>query len=203
VRKEAQQYFHLAWSYAGGVAHPTLFVAMGLPATGKTSLAGALASHLGLVHLSSDRVRKELAHRAPTEHRDDTFRHGLYSAAMTRRTYATLHRRAARWLHRGQSVVLDATYGSPAERAAIRRLAKRTQAPLRVFVCEADDGTIEARLAARAHDPHAVSDARLALWPALRAAFIEPTELPRAVHLDMTQPLNDVIADVLATAEQV
>ncbi|MDQ6601669.1 MAG: AAA family ATPase, partial [Chloroflexota bacterium] len=200
---EARQYFHLAWSYAGGVSHPALFVTMGLPATGKTSLAGALARHLGLVHLSSDRVRKELAHRAPAEHRDDTFRHGLYSAAMTRRTYATLHRRAARSLRRGQSVILDATYGAPAERAAIRRLAKRTQAPLRVFVCEADEATIQARLATRAHDPHAVSDARLALWPALRAAFVEPTEMTDVVRLDMTRPLNDVVAAVLATAEQV
>jgi len=199
---EARQYFHLAWSYAGGVARPTLFVAMGLPATGKTSLAGALARHLGLVHLSSDRVRKELAHRAPTEHRDDAFRHGLYSPAMTRRTYATLHRRAARWLRRGQSVVLDATYGTPAERVAIRRLAKRTQAPLRVLVCEADDATIQARLAARARDPRAVSDARLALWPSLRAAFVEPTELPRTVRLDMTRPLDDAIAHVLAIIEQ-
>lgn len=202
VLMDAQQYFHLAWSYAGGVAHPTLFVAMGLPATGKTSLASALARHLGLVHLSSDRVRKELAHRASTEHGDDAFRHGMYSAAMTRRTYTTLHRRAARWLRRGQSVVLDATYGNPAERAAIRRLAKRTQVPLRVLVCEADEATLKARLAARAHDPQAVSDARLALWPSLRAAFVEPTELPCALHLDMTQPLDVAIVQILATIEQ-
>ncbi len=202
VRKEAQQYFDLAWSYAGGMAHPTLFVTMGLPATGKTSLASALARHLGLVHLSSDRVRKELAHRAPSEHGGDAFRHGLYSAATTRRTYTTLHRRAARWLRRGQSVVLDATYGTPAERAAIRRLAKRTQAPLRVLVCEADEATVKARLTARAHDPRAVSDARLPLWPALRAAFVEPTELPCALHLDMTRPLDVAIAQVLAIVKQ-
>lgn len=196
---EARQYFHLAWSIAGGVSHPALFVAMGLPATGKTTLANALARHLGLVHLSSDRVRKELAHRAPTEHRDDAFRHGMYSPAMTRRTYATLHRRAARWLRRGQSVVLDATYGTPAERAAIRRLTKRTQAPLHALLCEADDATIQARLAARAHDPQAVSDARLDLWPALRAAFVEPTDLSCALHLDMTKPLGDVIAHALGS----
>ncbi|HEY8293550.1 MAG TPA: AAA family ATPase, partial [Thermomicrobiales bacterium] len=202
VLTEARQYFHLAWSFAGGVSHPALFVAMGLPATGKTTLASALARHLGMVHLSSDRVRKELAHRALTEHGEDAFRHGLYSAAMTRRTYATLHRRAARWLRRGQSVVLDATYGTPAERVALRRLVKRTQVPLRMLVCEADEATIQARLAARAHDPQAISDARLALWAALCAAFVEPTELPDTVRLDMTRPLDDVIAHVLAILEQ-
>ncbi|WP_308411731.1 AAA family ATPase [Mycobacterium avium] len=39
---------------------------MGLPASGKTTLARALAGRLGLVHLSSDVARKRMAGIPPT-----------------------------------------------------------------------------------------------------------------------------------------
>src|SRR5438876_6492119 len=116
---------------SGAPARAMLIVVMGLPGSGKTSLASALADRLGLVHLSSDVVRKELTgtpltQRPPTEE----FRRDLYSPMLTRRTYAVMRRRAARALRQGRSVVLDATYGNPVERAAVVRLARRIGAPL-------------------------------------------------------------------------
>jgi hypothetical protein len=187
MTRQARRYFDLAWSYAGGIAQPLLVVTMGMPATGKTTLAHALATRLGLVHLSTDRVRKELMGVAPTARHTGAYNEGIYRPEMTRRTYTTLHRRAGRWLRRGQSVVLDATYGSSSERAAVQRLARRAGVRLIVFVCEADEATIRQRLAVRANDATAVSDARLANWPALRDAFNDPDELRDVVRLDMTQ----------------
>lgn len=187
MTRQAQRYFDLSWSHAGGIVHPLLVVTMGMPATGKTTLAHALATRLGLVHLSSDRVRKELAGVAPSARHTGAYKAGIYSTQMTRRTYTTLHRRAGRWLRRGQSTVLDATYGDPAERVALRRLARRTGVRLVVFVCEADEETIRSRLAARATDAGVVSDARLTNWPALRDAFVDPAEMPYTVRLDMTR----------------
>ncbi len=197
LRDEASGYFDLAWSYAGGLAQPTLVMVVGASASGKTTLARALASRLGLVHLSSDLVRKELAGRPPTERRREAFGTGLYSAAKTRRTYAALRRRAAHWLGRGRSVVLDATYGQQVERTAIRRLAARRGARLIVFHCQVDDATIQARLAARERDNLTVSDARLDLWPALRRAYTPPDEIPDAVGIDMTAPLATALAQAL------
>ena len=199
---EARAYFDLAWAYAGGLARPASIVVMGLPASGKTTLARALAGRLGLVHVSSDLVRKELAGLGPTERRADPFGQGLYDPAATRRTYAALRRRAARWLRRGRSVVLDATFGRAAERAAVRRLASRAGARLVVLACEADDATLRERLAARAAEGGSASDARLEIWPALRAAFSRPAELPEAIALDATAPPDVLVERAIAAVRE-
>jgi predicted kinase len=187
VAGEAGAYFELARACADRAARPgppLLAAVLGPPASGKTTVARALAGRLGLVHLSSDVVRKELAGLPPTDHCDVPYGKGPYSAAMTRRTYAALLERAGRWLRRGHPVVLDATFGRPAQRAALQRLARRCRARLVVLVCRADEARLRARLAARASEPEGTSDARLELWPALRAAYAEPTEVPGAVALD-------------------
>jgi uncharacterized protein len=198
VAQQARAYFELAHEYATRAAQPMLLVTMGMPASGKTTLAHALAGRLGLVHLSSDVVRKRLIGMRSLAHRTEGYERGLYSRAMSRRTYAMLRRTAARWLRRGQSVVLDATYGHPAERAALRQLARRTGTRFMVILCRADEQVLRARLAARATDTQTTSDARLELWPALKAAFVEPTDLPDAVVVDTARPLECVLDDVMS-----
>lgn len=198
IASEAHAYFDLAYAYANRPARPILLLAMGLPASGKTTLAHALASRLGLVHLSSDVARKHLAGLRPTMHRLDSFERGLYSRSMTRRTYALLKRKAARLLRRGQSVVVDATFGQPVERSAVRQLARRTGAQLVVIVCRAEESLIKERLAARSLDTRCVSDARLEMWPALRAAFVEPAELPRVLNANTSLPLEQLVDQTLA-----
>jgi uncharacterized protein len=198
IARQANAYFDLAYTYTTRSRRPTVVVVMGMPATGKTTLAHALAGQLGLEHVSSDLVRKYLAGVRPTSHGPEPFGHGLYTRAMTRRTYAAIIRKAARLLRRGQSVVLDATFGQPADRSAVRQVARRTGARLLVVVCRANEAAIHDRLAARALDTHSASDARLEVWPALRAAFVEPTELPTTINVDTTQPLDQTVAAVVA-----
>jgi uncharacterized protein len=198
IQGEASAYFDLAWANAGGLREPRLVVTMGLPASGKTTLARALAGRLGLVYLSSDVLRKRLAGLRPTEHRFEGYQRGLYSRASSQRTYALVRRRAARWLRRGRSVVLDATYGRAQQRAEIRRLARRMGVPLVFLVCQADEGVLRARLAARSHDPQTTSDARLELWPALRAAYSNPSDCPQAVAVDTSRGLAHAIGEALA-----
>ncbi len=197
---DASAYFELARAYADRARHPgdrLLVAVMGLPASGKTTLARALAGRLGLVHLSSDVIRKELAGLRPTEHVEEAFGKGLYGATMTQLTYAALLRRAGRWLRRDQSVVLDATFGRPTHRAALIQLARRSRARLVVLHCRADEALLRARLATHTTDPASVSDARPELWPALRAAFTEPVELPNTVVLDTALPLTDTVRRAL------
>jgi hypothetical protein len=67
-----------------------------------------------------------------------------------------------------------------------------------VLVCRTDDATLRHRLEARAREQTA-SDARLEIWPALRAAYTEPAELPDAVIVDATRSIADLVEQALAT----
>jgi predicted kinase len=175
-----------------------MVVTMGLPASGKTTLARALAGPLGLVHLSSDVARKRMAGIEPTQRGGDEFGSGLYDPAMTRSTYAALRRDAARWLRRGRGVAVDATFGNPRERAQMRQLAHRLGADLRVVLCDADDATLIARLERRATEKGVVSDARIELWPELRAAFTPPDEQPSVLRVDATRDSEETVEQALA-----
>jgi uncharacterized protein len=190
VADDARAYFELAHAYAVPAASPLLLVTMGLPASGKTTLARAVAGRLGLVHLSSDVLRKRLVGLRPTAHQYLPFGQGMYSRSMSRRTYAALKRHAARWLRKGQSVVVDATCGQAADRAMFRQLARRTGARFLIVLCDADESVLRARLAARSRDPNVTSDARLDLWPALRAAFTPPADAPDVLAVDTTLALS-------------
>jgi aminoglycoside phosphotransferase family enzyme/predicted kinase len=198
---EARAYFDLAYTYTRYFPRPLLIVTMGLPASGKTTLAHGLAIRLGLVHLSSDVARKHMVGLRPTMHRSEPFERGMYTRAMTRRTYAVLRRKAARWLRRGHSIVLDATYGQTSERAAVRQLARRSGAQLYFVVCRADEALLKQRLAARTADGYSTSDARLDLWPALRASFVEPTEVPVTIDADPTQSVEELAERILSDVE--
>ena len=194
---ESRAYFDLAWAHTGGLPRPAMVVTMGLPASGKTTLARALAGRLGLVHLSSDVARKTMAGIQPTQRGSDAFGSGLYDSATTRRTYAGLRREAARWLRRGHGVVVDATFGNPGERAQMQQLAHRLGIDLHVVLCDADDATLIARLEARATEQGVVSDARIELWPELRAAFSPPDEQPSVLRVDATRNIEETTEQAL------
>lgn len=104
-------------------APPARLVAVGgLSGSGKSTLARALAPDFGAagaVLLRSDVIRKHLAGVAPT----DRLPAASYTPASSAAVYAELGRRAAALLAQGQSVVADAVFAKPEERAAIAALS--------------------------------------------------------------------------------
>jgi hypothetical protein len=147
----------------------------GLPGTGKTTVAGALADRFGAVLLSSDRVRKELAGLSPADDATAAYGEGLYTAAHTDQVYAQLLHRAEELLARGESVVIDGSWTRARHRQAADDLARRTSSDLVPLECRTPAEIAARRLADRG--PTA-SDATA---PIARAMSADADPWPQAV----------------------
>jgi uncharacterized protein len=150
-RTEARRYLHLAAAMLE-TAPPRLIAIGGLSGTGKSTLARALAPDvgrpLGAVHLRTDVIRKRLAgvphdERLPPE---------AYTREASAEVYATMERLAAAALRAGQTVIADAVFVTPLERASVQRIAAANDAPFHGLWLEAPAATLEARVAARKGD---------------------------------------------------
>lgn len=127
----------------------TLILAGGLPASGKSTLADAIADRLGFTVLSSDRIRKELAGLPAEADARSSYGSGLYTPEWTERTYDELLRRATALLAEGESVIADASFTSDWQRTAAATAADRVSADLVGLQCVVSPETAEARLRSR------------------------------------------------------
>jgi aminoglycoside phosphotransferase family enzyme/predicted kinase len=170
AHETARKYFAAAYGYAKA-GSPTLIVVCGLPATGKSTIAQALAERSGFAVFNSDVIRKRLAGKAPADRAGAPWREGIYNPEFTAATYAALLDAAAGELERGDGVVIDATFKEANERARMRELARRLAVPIVFAQCSITSQQAQARLAARAQEPGAVSDATWEIYLQQQEAF--------------------------------
>jgi uncharacterized protein len=166
----------------------------GVPGSGKSTLARALADAGVGVILSSDQTRKERAGLAPTALMPAEFEQGLYRPEITEATYRDLRERARRLLALGESVIVDATWRSAAQRTAASRLAGESAADLVELHCV----TPMALAASRLGDPargNGASDATPTIAAAIAARF-DPWR--SAIAIDTTRPLDRSVSMALA-----
>ncbi len=133
-------------------APPQLVAVGGFSGTGKSTLAQGLAPALGRAPgarvLRSDVLRKRLMGVTP----ETRLSPAAYTADVTRRVYAALAEEARTTVVAGQSVVLDAVFAQPEERAAVAALASEARVPFAGLWLEAAPVVLETRIRGRGKD---------------------------------------------------
>lgn len=150
-RKQAVSYFRAALEYLN--PKPARLIAIGgFSGTGKTTLARSVAAEIapcfGAVHFRSDIERKKYFGVAETTKLGEN----CYTSKVSNEIYALVLEKAARALKAGASVVVDAAFLSPHERADIAALAQTQQVQFTGIWLSADEQILMDRVQARRND---------------------------------------------------
>ncbi|MBR0669884.1 bifunctional aminoglycoside phosphotransferase/ATP-binding protein [Neoroseomonas soli] len=166
--------------FAAAEAHlvpaPARLVAVGgLQGTGKSTLARAIAPHLGrapgALVLRTDEIRKRRFGVAPEERLPPE----AYAEGVSAAVHGEMFAMAASALAAGQAVALDAVFLDPAHRGQAEAVARAAGLRFDGIWLEAPLEVLRARLAARTGDASDATEAVL-----LRAAAVDPG--PMAWH---------------------
>jgi len=193
----APRYFQLARRYTWEESKPFVVMMCGLTGSGKSTLARELSGRLGLPLLSSDAIRKGLAGTADQKH-EAPYGEGVYSPAMTARTYAAIARRLEEYFAAGEGAILDATFHRWFRREIIFELAQKHGVPIVLIHCQSRDEVIRERLRKRAEEGRDLSDGRWEIYVKQKAVFDPLVEVPRGncLVLDTAAPLEALVPEV-------
>ncbi len=157
----------------------------GLIASGKSTIARALAERLGAPRLEADRVRDTLLGDPGDEPAgaEARWRRDL-SASIEQEIYADLLGRADAILSRGEALVVDACFPRRAQREGLRALARRHHRPFLFVTCQVSEERRRARLDER--DRASGIRAWGEIDRRLVAHYEPPDELDRVEHLSIS-----------------
>ncbi len=157
--KEAREYLDLALDSLNPPP-PVLVAVGGLSGSGKSHMSRQIAAHLGAAPgarvLHTDVIRKRLCGFHPLKRLPQW----AYEQETTEQTYRTFFNDARMALRAGHSVITDAVFSKPDERAAIARIAEEEGVPFTGIWLEAPLGVREKRILGR---KNSTSDASAAL----------------------------------------
>jgi predicted kinase len=167
----------------------------GLPGTGKSTLAAAIADRLGpaCLVLDKDRLRHALYGTAHTE----------YSHCQDDFVISLLHQAAERHLasQAQATVILERTCTRAYQVTDAAALAARAGCPLALIECVCPDHVARGRLARGRDDGHPAANRDFALYQKLKAEA-EPITVP-ALRLPTDTPIGEAAARALAYLAQV
>lgn len=101
-----------------GLRKPFVAMAVGMPGSGKTTILSVVAVNLGIMRISPDDIREELAGSAADQ-------------SVNREAWAEAHKRVKQQLAAGRSVIVDATHADAKQRVeALKQYHKYKAAAL-------------------------------------------------------------------------
>jgi aminoglycoside phosphotransferase family enzyme/predicted kinase len=158
-------------------AVPTLFIMHGVSGSGKSWMSERLVPQLGAIRIRSDVERKRLSGVQ-----------GLYTPALSHRTYAHLLECADHCLKGGFDTIVDAAFLHGADRRLFADLAAAGGFHFVILACRADLAVLAQRIEQRAKERVDPSDADLTVLTE-QLGTVEPlsaSERMRAITLDST-----------------
>jgi aminoglycoside phosphotransferase family enzyme/predicted kinase len=167
----AQRYLKLAYRYAVSFSRPKIWAFSGLPASGKSTVARAMARTIKAPHLRSDAIRHKLFGSHSSSGHPPAFNTGIYAQVHKRRTYGKLLGQTQAAIDRGRSVIVDATFSRPEYRRELKRLARDRHIRLTFVECRAPLAVIKSRLRLREQHP-SLSQARLQDFKSFQRCFV-------------------------------
>lgn len=179
---------------------PTLFITFGLSGSGKSWGSSKIADLFGLIHIRSDVERKRLAGLVATDREQTTFGKGLYSKAMSDKTYEELARIAKLLVQNGQSVIVDATFLKYNERTTFAALAQTQNIHFTVLHFHASTKQLEQNILARAQRNDDASDADIDVLHKQLAVYDKLQKNEHVITIAFGEPLPETqIAKILNT----
>jgi len=180
-------------------AAPFALVICGVPASGKSTLAGWAERSMGLPTVNSDKIRKELAQIKPSDRASPEH----YSASFSQRVYAELGRRAAARICSHGRVIVDATFRSRQNREAFAGAFKGA-APILFVECCAPLDVLLARAEARDRDPARISDANAEIVASQHSQWqpLDEVQSHQRVVIDTTLAVEQIWAELTAAIQE-
>lgn len=182
VKKTAQRYFDLAYTYATRLDKPILILTAGLMGSGKSYQARNLAKRLGAEIIRTDILRKELFDIKNTERRYEDFGAGIYSNDISRLVYEKAFNLTEQKIKRGQAVIIDASFKKRAQRQKAMDLAINLNVPFYILECICSDEITKNRLEKRMRENDNISDGRWELFQEQKNDFDAINEVPADSH---------------------
>lgn len=176
----------------------TLVVIGGLPASGKSILAGRLQARLSWPLLAKDDYKELLFESLGAQDRE-------WSKRLSRAAYALMFAEADRWLTQRQSCIIEGNFRWREQAYALNGLNLPTVRCLQVL-CRAEPETLIRRFRERAasrHPGHADLDSAGELEIELRQSLQEPLPLTGSLEVcdttdDWSEAIDRTIARVIA-----
>jgi aminoglycoside phosphotransferase family enzyme/predicted kinase len=178
IKKTAERYFDLAYTYAANLENPVLILTAGLMGCGKSYQARHLAARLNAKTIRTDVLRKEMLNINPTDRYVENFGQGIYSDNISRMTYDKAYELAEAEIKSGKAVIIDASFKRRSERQKARQLAARLDIPFYIIECTCTDKVVKMRLEKRVKEKDNASDGRWEIYVLQKNDFDEINEVP-------------------------